>query len=66
MGKVEDKDFTPPSPLKKGTDHEMPYRGFYQFVQENIESWLIDLDLLAPLHRSRSGDGALIYINGKL
>ena len=56
----------PQAPLKKGTDHEMFYRGFCQFVQENIESWLIDLDLLGPLHRSRSGDGALIDIDGKL
>jgi hypothetical protein len=44
----------------------MLYRGFCQFVDENIESLLIDLDLLAPLHRSRSGDGALIHINGEL
>jgi hypothetical protein len=44
----------------------MLHTDFCQFVEENAELWLIDLDLVTALHRNRSGDGALIHINGKL
>jgi hypothetical protein len=44
----------------------MLHTGFCQFIKENVELWLIDLDLLAALYSDRSGDDTAIHINGKL